>query len=889
MKSRFFFFITGVSFLFYQCDPTKKIYSSEEYLGEIDTSYTAGMYDEYDTTPYYEDDYEYEQAGTDSAYSHYSPMVYEATTKRINDILNTKLEVRFDWTKAWMYGKATLTVKPYFHPVKQLALDAKGFEIKEVSLLSGNKKTPLHYTYNTDTILDTMILVIDLDREYKKNEQYQIFIDYIAKPNDLPEGGSAAITNDKGLYFINNDGKDKEKPMQIWTQGETEASSCWFPTIDKPNEKTTEEIYITVEDKYKTLSNGLLISQTKNADGTRTDYWKMDLPHSPYLFMMAIGDFAIIKDTWKNKEVSYYVEHKYAPYAKQIFGNTPEMLTFFSNKLGVEFPWQKYNQVVVRDYVSGAMENTTATLHGEFLQQTDRELLDETNEDVISHELFHSWFGDYVTCESWSNLPLNESFATYGEYLWQEYKYGKDAADYHLYQDEQTYLNESYSKQVDMIRFHYDSKEDMFDSHSYAKGGCILHMLRMYLGDDAFFAGLNKYLNDNKFGNAEIHNLRLAFESVTGEDLNWFFNEWFLSSGHPVIDASSYYDDLTGNVILNIAQYQDTLSTPVYVLPVDVDIYVDGKAERTRILIDRRMQSFTLPVSSKPDLVNFDATKSILGVVTQSLTTEEYVYLFNHSKLFQDKYDALNWLAYDNATNQDSYDAVVKALDDPFWVIRQFALDTIHLDASTSQTVRNKIISMAQNDPKSYVRSSAILRLAEFDKSVAMPLLEKAATDPSYAVEGSALTTLYTFDSIAAAQAARAMAGQDNLTIQLSVWDILSRAGDAKDNDYFIAQFDKYNNWQKYYVMVYYLTYLESQNDFSVIKKGIDAYKNVALDKSLDSWYGMFASSYLQTLKGYYSEEIENSDLATQAQLKMANDYIDRVLSELPSDYESHY
>jgi aminopeptidase N len=866
--------------LFYKCDPAKKIYSGPEYKGTIDTGYT----EEY----LYEDDGEYayddyaDEGGSDSAYSHYSPEVYKYTEPRVNDILHTKLEVRFDWEKAWMYGKATLTVKPYYKPVSQLILDAKGFEIKEVSMLQGNTKTALHYTYNKDTIPDTFQIVIDLGKEFNRDQQYQIFIDYIAKPNTLPLGGSAAITADKGLYFINNTGAEKNKPKQIWTQGETEASSCWFPTIDKPNEKTTQEIFITVEDRYKTLSNGILISSNKNTDGTRTDYWKMDLPHAPYLFMMAIGEYAIITDTWKNKEVSYYVEPEYAPYARKIFGNTPEMLTFFSNTLGVEFPWQKYNSVIVRDYVSGAMENTTATVFGEFIQQTDKELLDETYEDVVSHELFHSWFGDYVTTESWSNLPLNESFATYGEYLWNEYKYGRDVADYHRMQALDAYLSESQSKQVDLIRFYYADKEDMFDSHSYAKGGCILHMLRKYLGDEAFFAGLNKYLSDNKFATAEIHNLRLAFEAVTGEDLNWFFNQWFLNSGHPEIYTGYYYDDFSGKVMLNVQQLQDTTTTPVYVLPVDVDIYSNGNITRHRILVDRRIQIIPIPSATKPDAVVFDAERMIVGNVYPGYSNEEHAFLYKHSKLFQDRYDAVRWLSYDNASNTVSYDILLQALNDPSWVIRQFAVDTIHIDETTPSDVKNKIMHIAMHDSKSYVRSSAVARLRTFSDIDIMPALNKALTDSSYTVLSTALSVLYDIDSVKAAQEARGYKDEKNINLAISVWDILSKAGDTKDNDYFLQQFNVYTGWQQYYVMIYYIHYLQQQEDSYIINKGIDQFKKIALEQH-DLWTGMFAASYITNLKDYFTTEMINQSPSTQSQWKIALEYIDKALAEIPS------
>ena len=175
---------------------------------------------------------------------------------------------------------------------------------------------------------------------------------------------------------------------------------------------------MTVPSKYVTLSNGLLISQKKNADGTRTDYWKMDLPHAPYLFFMGVGDYAIVKDKYKNMPVDYYVEKEYAPVAKKIFGETPAMIGFFEKITGIPYPWPKYDQIVGRDYVSGAMENTTATLHQESAYQNARQLVDGNSwEDVIAHELFHQWFGDLVTTESWSNITLNESFADYSETL----------------------------------------------------------------------------------------------------------------------------------------------------------------------------------------------------------------------------------------------------------------------------------------------------------------------------------------------------------------------------------------------------------------------------------------------------------------------------------------
>jgi aminopeptidase N len=380
----------------------------------------------------------------DSARNAESQVNYNPSATRFNDLLHTRLDVRFDYAKRWMYGKATIEAKPYFYPQTTLVLDARGMQIDRVALIDSsagkNDTAKTDYTYANNQ------LTIQLGRTFTRDEHYTVYIEYVAKPDELPAGGSAAISEDKGLYFVYPDADPKDSvlhPRQIWTQGETQSNSVWMPTIDCPNERMTSEIYMTVENKYVTLSNGLLTDQHKNADGTRTDHWKMDLPSAPYLVMMAVGSFSVIKDSWKGKDVNYYVEPQFAPYAKEIFGNTPEMIEFFSNKLGVPYAWPKYSQICAREYVSGAMENTSATLHSDFLQQDTRELLDGDNEDYISHELFHQWFGDLVTCESWSNLPLNESFATYGEYLWDEYKYGKEVADYSHYSSLGGYFRES--------------------------------------------------------------------------------------------------------------------------------------------------------------------------------------------------------------------------------------------------------------------------------------------------------------------------------------------------------------------------------------------------------------------------------------------------------------
>lgn len=637
--------------------------------------------------------------------------VYRSSYTRTSDIINTRLDLSFDWDSAYVNGRASILVKPYFYSTDKLNLNANGFRINNVSLVHNYDKKPLEYTYNGK------ILSIKLDRQYSRNENYTVFIDYVAMPYKLKVGEDITTDGDRGIYFINREGKEKSKPRQIWTQGETECNSNWFPTINDPQEKMTQELNITVANEFVTLSNGSLEFSSLNGDGTRTDSWRQEQPHSTYLTMLAVGDFAITKDKWRDKEVNYYTEPAYASTAKLVFGNTPEMMEFFSQKLGVDYPWEKYSQIVVRDFVSGAMENTTATVFFEGLNMTEGQYLDRNYEDIISHELFHHWFGDLVTAESWSNLPLNESFATYGEYLWDEYKYGRDAADLKGLEDLSAYLSNKDKQKQDVIRFDYADRDHMFDEVSYQKGGRILHMLRKTVGDDAFFKALNMYLTRYAYKNAEIHDLRLVFEEVTGTDLNWFFNQWFLSSGHPVLNIRSSYDAVNKQVRINIKQDQDLGLNPLYRIPLAVDIYQESGKIRNEILLDKKDQTFTFSAAVAPALVNVDAEKYILAEKQENKTIEEYIFQYQNAPLFMDRLEAVMKLLEMKNENR-AKSIVILALKDPSWFIRYSALAVLEqLTEDERQTLLKQIGDMALHDKVSQVRAAAVDSLAKFYKS----------------------------------------------------------------------------------------------------------------------------------------------------------------------------
>ncbi|QDA60711.1 M1 family metallopeptidase [Hymenobacter jejuensis] len=699
----------------------------------------------------------------------------------VTDLLDTKLDVRFDWAKQWLFGTATITARPHFYPQNQLVLDARGFDVKSVRVLTGNKEKNLTYTY------DKRKLSITLDRQYTRTEPYQLRITYIAKPNELQTGGSAAITSDKGLYFINPLGTDKKKPKQLWTQGETEANSAWFPTIDKPNQRMTQEIAMTVDAQFKTLSNGLLISSKKNSDGTRTDIWKQTLPAAPYLTMMAVGDFAVISDTWRGKPVEYYVSPKFQSTAKEVFGRTPEMMEFFSKKLGVDFLWEKYAQVAVYDFVSGAMENTTAvTIRQEETQLDRRQLLDRNADDVIAHELFHHWFGDYVTSESWSNLPLNEAFADYSEYLWAEHKYGPDAAAFIQQQKLGQYLDEAQSKREPLVRYQYTDREDMFDAHSYQKGGRVLHMLRKYVGDEAFFTALNRYLTQNKFSAGEIAELRMAFEDVTGEDLMWFFDQWFLKRGHPELRITHSYTN--GQVALRVKQVQDSIFSPIYRLPITVTTWVNNQPTEHRILVTKADQTFSIVATQRPNLVKFDAEAQLLADVEEERTQEELLYQYYHARNCLQKYEAIN-LLHNKIADLAVSSMMRNALADEFWGVRQAALQSLRrYKGPEGNAVRKDIQRLAVEDKKSQVRATALTTLSSFQNEDFGSAYTAALSDSSYLVLGSAIDALAKAPTVASRERISALQTTNNPTLLVALSNYYSLNGTADQYDWFIRR-----------------------------------------------------------------------------------------------------
>ena len=780
--------------------------------------------------------------------------VYQASNERKVDLLHTLLHLSFDWENEKVMGSATLHLKPYFDTIQMVSLDAKQLGIKEIQLQNKNQYSPIPFE-NTGSQLH-----IYLGRSFTRNEDFKILITYEANPSST--GGSAAITSNKGLFFINPKGTDVSKPKQIWTQGETNWNSRWYPTIDHPNERATHEINLTVDSNYVTLSNGKLLSSISLENGLRTDKWVMDQPHAPYLTMIAVGEYAVVREYWNEIELSYYVEPAFKAHAKNIFPHTKEMMGFFSDILDYPYPWSKYAQIVVRDYVSGAMENTTASVFGEFVQRTSRELIDDKeNERIVAHELFHHWFGDLVTCESWSNLTLNEGFANYSEYLWFEHKYGRDEADYHLMNERQTYISDVIYNLHPLIHFNYKDNEEMFDSHSYNKGGSVLHVLRNYLGDEAFFLGLNRYLNKNSFQSVEAHHLRLAFEEVTGKDLNWFFNQWFFEKGHPELNYDYQYDASLKQLSVTVEQVQNPdRMLPIFILPTSIGIQMGDSLHFEKITINERKQKFVFPLSAAPVWVTLDPHRILLAEIKAIKTRQDILNQFKLSPSVIDRMEAINMFSEESTL--PPYEMYLPGLNDSFWAIRKKILTL--LPEERKEELIPVIVNMASKDAHSEVRAAAIEVLMNWDdESIDEIAIKGIETDSSYLIIAASLQVLFTKNNAQTFAYAEKLESESHPAILNAIGMIYAnqkvpgklsffREGLNKINDYEILAF--------YEAFLLYGLYTGPENTEEVIN---DLHK-IIFDFNSLPWKRLGGMATLNNLRNLYREQANKSSNALE-------------------------
>jgi aminopeptidase N len=507
------------------------------------------------------------------------------------DFIHLELRVTLDPAEKSLSGEAIYTLTALREPQMQVRLDAR--ELILDGAAAAGQSIPARATEDE--------FILDLPRAYAPGEMLEVRVKYHGRPR-------------KGIFFYGPDGSDPGRPVSIWTHGEPEDNHFWFPCYDYPDDKLTSSTRVTLPSKYVAISNGKLLETKRNRDGTSTWIWSESVKHSTYLLSFVAGDYETFHQEWRGMDVDAWVPRGRLAEAERSFGMTPEMLEFFSTLTGVKYPYEKFSQEVVPEFIHVAMENISAVTHTDSVLHPAHLDEEENSEEVVAHELAHQWFGDLVTSRDWANLWLHEGFATYFEALWTEHRLGED--DFLWEMERRRRDGVHAARRLPLVTVALASSSELFERPVSAKGAWVLHMLRRELGDAVFFAGIKKYLERFRESNADTGDFQRTMSEASGRDLRPFFDQWVFRPGHPELEVSWRYNDALGAGRLSVKQLQKTDGGGVFRFSLPVEILYDEGSERRTVKVDEMSSVFTLKTKSRPAAVLIDPDGDLLKTVS---------------------------------------------------------------------------------------------------------------------------------------------------------------------------------------------------------------------------------------------------------------------------------
>jgi aminopeptidase N len=645
---------------------------------------------------------------------------------RVFDLIHTRLEISFNEAERSLSAKATHRFTPLFPEQKFLTLDLVGLTVEEISDQAGNALPFEQFDGR---------LKINLGLPYKTTDTFSIAIRYGGKPQ-------------AGLYFVQPDVKYPRKRRQIWTQSEDEYARFWLPTYDYPNDKATSEMLITVPEKYLAVSNGELVADTRSA-GKRTFHWRENVPHVTYLSSIVAGEYETYSDTavinLEGRKISVPLLYYHPPGEKEkslrSFGKTAKMVRFFSEKIGVSYPYEKYSQATIDEFMYGGMENVSATT------QTERTLHDRLahqdfkSEGLVAHELAHQWWGDLLTCRDWSHAWLNEGFATYFDALFQEYDLGSEEMPVEMGDSRAGYLNEDKNYRRPIVTGYYSDPGDMFDRHTYAKGAWVLHMLRVYLGEEGWWKGIKQYVQKHYAGNVATADFQKAMEEATHKNLDWFFQQWVYKAGYPELKIQSRWDDTAKATQIKVLQAQKTDSlTPVFRFRLPVVVTTGGQVVMDTFWVSQKEEVFYVRTAERPKMVEVDPRLTVLKTVDFERSEEALRHQLAQSPIAESRREAAEALSKFNS-DESVVALAAAAKSDKFYDVRREAASA--LGEIRSEKAKAGLLE-ALKDGDSRVRRSAVTALSNFrdDGEVVARLKQVFAADTSYAVVAEVMTAV---------------------------------------------------------------------------------------------------------------------------------------------------
>ena len=643
------------------------------------------------------------------------PLKYERS--RDYDAKHYRIALTFDLDNKYFEGENRITLTPLKDGFKECVLDAEELIANAVT---DSQNQPLKFK-QTDKYL-----IVYFPKAYSYGETLTFTVKYHAKDPKY------------GLFF---DDERPTNPKMVSTVSWPEYAHHWFPCYDFPHDKVTNELIVTVKDNYKVLSNGRLVNVKEDRKkDTKTYHWSQELPHSTYLFMLAIGPFEVIQDFLGDLPVNYWVYKKDVEDAKWIFKKTPYMIEFFNKLFEYEYPWAKYDQVT-SPRMGGGAESTSATVLGERAIYDKRAEQDFSFERVIAHEIAHQWWGDLITLRTWAHTWLNESFGTYSDYLYTRYDKGEDEGAFALLGKKNQYLREAHTRYMRPIVFdRYDRAQDNFDSHTYPKGAAVLHMLRFIIGDKPFFRTLKHFLHKHEFQAVDTHDFMIAIKDVTGQNLDWFFEQFIFKPGHPVFDISYAWDEESKILKLRVIQTQDTSrEIPIYKIPVIIGIVTPEEKTSEKVWIKQKEQVFEFPVKEKPFMVRFDEGNYLLKEWTFDKSLDELLYQLKNDDIIGRSWAASKLANFlDNAHALDGL--IDRAQNDKFWAVRRSAVETL---GKTKQGELVDLFKEKCKDKNSKVRTAALRVLGDNKNSGLVSFFkEQFEKDDSYLAQAEALRSI---------------------------------------------------------------------------------------------------------------------------------------------------
>ncbi|HXE32762.1 MAG TPA: M1 family aminopeptidase [Verrucomicrobiae bacterium] len=639
------------------------------------------------------------------------------------DLQHSRIALRFDLEQKKVIGEVTHTLTVLRDSTSKIVFDSAGLTIQSVIV----NKSPAKFEIKDDK------LAIPLTTAARAGEKFDVTIRYEGKPT-------------KGLYFIFPDKDYPDRPKQVWTQGESEDTRYYLPTYDYPNDRLTTETILTVPASWVTVANGKLIGVADTANGMKTWTWKESLPSSTYLITVVAGELDEVKDAWRGMPVTYYAPKGRGDRLSINYSRTPQMIDLFSKKLGIDYPWEKYAQSMVDDFVAGGMENSSATTNTSSSLQHPK-LAPEYltgQDDLISHELGHQWFGDLVTCKDWGDIWLNEGFATFMETVWSESHFGKDQADYERWLSAHSWFEQPNLYDKPIVRHDFNDSGE-FDGNAYTKGGWVLYMLRHQIGEDAFYRGLKHYLEVNRGKNVVTADLAKAMEEATHTNVDQFFNQWLYGAGAPKFDLSYKYDDAKHEVSLTVKQTQKVEGhVGLFHIPTEVEITTASGPKLFPVTVssEKDTEVFTFRADSAPLMVLFDKGGHILKSADFHKERKEWLYQLKNATELADRADAVAALGKLKG-DEDAVAALADTLrNDKAWGVRANAADALgRLGGSTAS---KQLLEALNTAKEPWVRNRIVSALADFkdDPAIVAKLSAIAGDDSSYRARAAALQAL---------------------------------------------------------------------------------------------------------------------------------------------------